>query len=236
MTYNITINEDKTIVCDKDIIVNQFENEIDELVFELPFDDFSYIVVFKTPLNTKLELPIIDNKIVIGSDITSLPGTWSLIIVGQKDEIVFVSNPLALKSCRNHLNLQTIQEIDSNIETLYLELQEKMKVLDTLDLDNLDTDLEEIKTITNNIIKISSQILSVTQQINTTTQSTYNNILNVGNAVGVINSRIGDNDTKKDGTLFNYTYWALTRIEEDKAIDTQNSNKLDEILSILKNM
>ena len=111
-----------------------------------------------------------------------------------------------------------------------------MKVLDTLDLDNLDTDLEEIKTITNNIIKISSQILSVTQQINTTTQSTYNNILNVGNAVGVINSRIGDNDTKKDGTLFNYTYWALTRIEEDKAIDTQNSNKLDEILSILKNM
>ena len=236
MTYNITINEDKTIVCDKDIIVNQFENEIDELVFELPFDDFSYIAVFKTPLNTKLELPIVDNKIVIGSDITSLPGVWSLIIVGQKDEVVFVSNTLALKSCRNHLSLQTMQEIDSNIEALYLELQEKMKTLDTLDLDNLDTDLEEIKTITNNIISISSQILSVTQQINTTTQTTYNSLNNVGNAVGNLHTKIGDNDTKSDGTLFNYCYWSLTRIEEDKAIDTQNSNKLDEILSILKNM
>lgn len=236
MIYNITINEDKTVIVDRDIIVNQFENEIDELFFELPFDDFSYVGVFKTPLNTKLELPIIDNKIVIGSDITSLPGTWSLIIVGQKDEVVFVSNPLAIKSCRNHLNLQTMQEMDANVEVLYLELLEKMKTLDTLDLDNLDTDLEEIKTITNNIISISSQILDTVNYNKTILDNLNNKVESNLNAMGTLNNKIGDNDTKKDGTLFNYTYWALTRIEEDKAIDTQNSNKLDEILSILKNM
>lgn len=236
MIYNITINEDKTVIVDRDIIVNQFENEIDELFFELPFDDFSYVGVFKTPMNTKLELPIIDNKIVIGSDITSLPGTWSLIVVGSKDDIVFVSNPLALKSCRNHLSLQTMQEMDSNIEVLYLELQEKMKTLDTLDLDNLDTDLEEIKTNINSIISISSQILGVVQYNKTTIDSINTKVHDNLVTIGTLNNKIGDNDTKKDGTLFNYCYWSLTRIEEDKNIDTQNSNKLDEILSILKNM
>jgi hypothetical protein len=150
MIYNITINEDKTVEIDKEIVVNQYENEIDELVFKLPFLDFGYVGVFKSPLNTKLELPIVDNKITIGSEITSYPGTWSLIIVGKKDETIFISNFIELKSCRNHLSLKNTQEIDKNIELLYLELQETLNKLENVDLDdvsNLGDSLEEIKEL-----------------------------------------------------------------------------------------
>ena len=198
------------------------------LTFIVPseLDDFSSVCVLETPSKKKKTLPISNNILIISNEVSFAAGNWNLIFYGVKDESVFVSNKLSFKVEKNYLDKEESEEMDANVEILYLELLEKMKTLDNLDLDNLDTDLEEIKTITNNIISISSQILGVVQQINTTTQSTYNNVLNVGNAVGVINSRIGDNDTKKDGTLFNYTYWALTRIEEDKAIDTQNSNNV----------
>ena len=95
-----------------------------------------------------------------------------------------------------------------------------MKTLDTLDLDNLDTDLEEIKTITNNIIKISSQILDVVQYNKTTINSINTKVHDNLVTTGTLNNKIGDNDTKKDGTLFNYSYWGLVRAEEAK-VNTQ---------------
>lgn len=73
MIFNIKVNEDKTVEY-SEIIVNQYENEIDQLEFVLPFADFSYVGVFKSPNNKKLEIPVIDNKIIIDKNITSIAG------------------------------------------------------------------------------------------------------------------------------------------------------------------
>lgn len=239
--YNITINNDKEIFCDEDIHINFLENEVTTLTFIVPseLDNFSSVCVLETPSKKKKTLPINNNTLIISNEVSFAPGNWNLIFYSVKDESVFISNKLSFKVEKNYLDKEESEEMDENIEILYLELLEKMKTLDTLDLDNLEnmnTDIQTIKTTTNNIIKISSQILDTVNYNKTMLDNLNNKVESNLNAIGTLNNKIGDNDTKADGTLFNYTYWALTRIEEDKAIDTQNSNKLDEILSILKNM
>lgn len=223
MIYNITINEDKTVEIDKEIVVNQYENEIDELVFKLPFSDFGYVGVFKSPLNTKLELPIVDNKITIGSEITSYPGTWSLIIVGKKDETIFISNFIELKSCRNHLSLKNTQEIDKNIELLYLELQETLNKLENVDLDNvasLGDDLEEIKQnikgLSDYLELHAKQLEDNSGQIMRNIDVTKQQVSALQTQVSNLGGTIGNKDTKPDGTMSNWTYWGLVRAEEAK--------------------
>lgn len=150
MIFNIKVNEDKTVEY-SEIIVNQFENEIDQLEFVLPFLDFSYVGVFKSPNNKKLEIPVIDNKIIIDKNITSIAGQWSLIIVGIKDETKFISNQILLKSCRNYLALESMQETDANIKLLYAEIQETLNKLN-------DTGIEEISSIVSELEAINQKL------------------------------------------------------------------------------
>lgn len=150
MIFNIKVNEDKTVEY-SEIIVNQYENEIDQLEFVLPFADFSYVGVFKSPNNKKLEIPVIDSKIIIDKNITSIAGQWSLIIVGIKDETKFISNQILLKSCRNYLALESMQEIDANIELLYSEIQETLNKLN-------DTGIEEISSLVNELETINEKL------------------------------------------------------------------------------
>lgn len=146
MIFNIKVNEDKTVEY-SEIIVNQYENEIDQLEFVLPFADFSYVGVFKSPNNKKLEIPVIDNKIIIDKNITSIAGQWSLIIVGIKDETKFISNQILLKSCRNYLALDSMQETDANISLLYSEIQETLQKLNDTGIDEISSLVSELKAI-----------------------------------------------------------------------------------------
>ena len=233
MIYNITIQENKTIQSDNDILLNQFENEIDELHFTFPFEDFGWVGVFKSPSNSKLEIPIIDNKIIIDKTISSQSGIWELILVGKKDEIVFISNIIQIKSNRNHLNLKTIQEQDINIKNLYLEIQDTLKKLNTTgisEISDLLTEINEIKekvdntevlnklnttqnmlqsliTMTNGMI---SQVLNGTNRLpdmNTTLTENNNNIKD-------LQKKIGNDTDKNDGTLFHHAYWSMIRSEQ----------------------
>lgn len=146
MIFNIEIDKNKKVLQDE-IVVNQYENEIDELHFKLPFEDFSYVAVFKSPNDKKLEFPIVKNKIVIDKSITSIPGQWNLIVVGQKDETVFVSNTIELRSCRNFLNMKNMQETDANIELLYAEIQETLNKLNDTGIEEISSLVDELKTI-----------------------------------------------------------------------------------------
>lgn len=146
MIFNIEIDKNKKVLQDE-IVVNQYENEIDELHFKLPFEDFSYVAVFKSPNDKKLEFPIVKNKIVIDKSITSIPGQWNLIVVGQKDETVFVSNTIELRSCRNYLNMKNMQETDANIELLYAEIQETLQKLNNTGIEEISSLVDELKTI-----------------------------------------------------------------------------------------
>lgn len=146
MIFNITVNENKNVVYEK-IIVSQYENEIDQFEFTLPFDDFSWVGVFKSPKMKKLELPIIDNKIVIGNSITSIAGDWTLIVVGKKDDIVFVSYEVPFIVDKNYLNMKSMQETDENISLLYAEMQETLNKLNDTGLNEISALVEELKTI-----------------------------------------------------------------------------------------
>lgn len=146
MIFNIKVNEDKTVE-HSEIIVNQFENEIDQLEFVLPFSDFSYVSVLKSPSNKKLEIPIVNNKLIIDKSITSTPGEWKMIVVGTKDSKCFVSNQILLKSCRNFLALSSVQEIDKNIELLYAELEETLRILKDKGLEEISSLVEMSETL-----------------------------------------------------------------------------------------
>lgn len=146
MIFNIEIDKNKKVLQDE-IVVNQYENEIDELHFKLPFSDFSYVAVFKSPKDEKLELPIIDNIILIDKRITSIAGNWKLIITGTKDETVFVSNTIELRSAGNYLNYPTMQETDANIELLYTEIQETLQKLNDTGIEEISSLVDELKAI-----------------------------------------------------------------------------------------
>lgn len=146
MIFNIEVDKNKKVLQDE-IVVNQYENEIDELHFKLPFDDFEYLGVFKSPKDEKLELPVNDNVIVIDKNITSIAGNWSLIVTGKKDETIFVSNTIELRSCKNYLNYPTMQKVDANIEFLYSEIQETLHKLNETGIEEISSLLEELKTI-----------------------------------------------------------------------------------------
>lgn len=168
MIFNIKVNENKTVEYEN-IEVNQFENEIDVLEFVLPFEDFSYVGVFKSPSNKKLEIPVIENKIVIDKNITSIPGQWSLIIVGTNEETVFVSNPILLKSCRNYLALENMQELDKNIDLLYSEIQETLNKLNNTGINEISSLVDELKTINEKLddTQLSNAVSNVANKADT---------------------------------------------------------------------
>lgn len=168
MIFNIEIDKNKKVLQDE-IVVNQFENEIDELHFKLPFEDFSYVAVFKSPNDKKLELPIVENKIIIDKNITAIPGQWSLIVVGQKDETVFVSNTIELRSCRNFLNMKNMQETDANIELLYAEIQETLNKLNDTGIEEISSLVKELEAINQKLdnTQLSDAVSDVQNKANT---------------------------------------------------------------------
>lgn len=144
MTFNIKVNSDKTVVYDE-IICNQFENEIDELVFDLPFDDYSYVCKFRGQ-GSIIEFPLVD-KLFITNSISNKSGKWELIVIGKKDDKVFVSNTINFVVGRNFANLLTTEDMDENIKTLYLQLEDILKKLDDTKIEEIDSVVEELKKI-----------------------------------------------------------------------------------------
>lgn len=168
MIFNIEIDKNKKVLQDE-IVVNQYENEIDELHFKLPFSDFSYVAVFKSPKDEKLELPIVDNIIIIDKRITSIAGTWKLIVTGTKDETLFVSNTIELRSAGNYLNYPTMQETDANIELLYSEIQETLNKLNDTGIEEISSLVKELELINEKLddTQLSNAVSDVQNKANT---------------------------------------------------------------------
>lgn len=152
MNFDIKISEDNCMY--PKIIVNQFENEIDQFEFTFPFPDFAYVAVLKSPKMKKLELPIIDNKLIISNKITSIAGEWSLIIAGTKEDALFVSDEIKFLCDKNFLNMKTTQEVDENIELLYSEIEETLQKLDDTGLDDISSVVQELEEINKKIDEI----------------------------------------------------------------------------------
>ena len=98
-TYNITVTENKEIFCDEDIIINQSENGVSLFSFDIPqnYINNGNVIVLETPKKEKKTYPIINNRVIVDSFISSYNGTWSLLFYSLKDDNVFVSNILKFK-------------------------------------------------------------------------------------------------------------------------------------------
>ncbi len=132
---------------DNIIVGNQWENLDEEIQFTFPENFtklYKYVVARTYKKDTKecitRVLPLTKNKLVIGSSITSIPGTWYLYTLckssevnldtktidlrAQEGEHISISDAITATVNANNINAEAIEniEIDPNIKIIYDEL------------------------------------------------------------------------------------------------------------------
>lgn len=132
---------------DNIIVGNQWENLDEEIQFTFPENFtklYKYVVARTYKKDTKecitRVLPLTKNKLVIGSSITSIPGTWYLYTLcksskvnldtktidlrAQEGEHISISDAITATVNANNINAEAIDniEIDPNIKIIYDEL------------------------------------------------------------------------------------------------------------------
>lgn len=132
---------------DNIVVGNQWENLDEEIQFTFPENFaklYKYVVARTYKKDTKecitRVLPLTKNKLVIGSSITSIPGTWYLYTLckssevnletktidlrAQEGEHISISDAITATVNANNINAEAIEsiEIDPNIKIVYDEL------------------------------------------------------------------------------------------------------------------
>lgn len=132
---------------DNIVVGNQWENLDEEIQFTFPENFtklYKYVIARTYKKDTKecitRVLPLTKNKLVIGSSITSIPGTWYLYTLckssevnldtktidlrAQEGEHISISDAITATVNANNINAEAIEniEIDPNIKIVYDEL------------------------------------------------------------------------------------------------------------------
>ena len=203
------------------------EEEIDETQTIMISDTLTFNVI-DSLVSGELELPPTSaNLDLLGEQLANIYNTLSLVI----EEYPQVEN--------------------------YLELQEELLKIEDMILNiKVEVDTSDIK-VNVDMSETNAKIDNVSKQVANIPTTTYTNDLSMINSkvdginnmvqngvisnVNTINDKLGNNDTKADGTLFNYSYWGLVRAEEAKLLSQQilsqlsNANTLaDDILTLLE--
>jgi hypothetical protein len=137
--------------------------------------------------------------------------------------------------------LNAIDEVKEDIANINVDLSPISSKLDDLsdnvaniptndysaNLEQIQSDTTQIKGRVSSVQSmIESVLISNTNAIKSNTEYTQE-------SVETIKNRIGNDDTKADGTLFNYSYWGLVRAEEAKSAAQVNTTILQTISSQL---
>ncbi len=239
----------------EDIVV---ESEIDETQIVM-ISDVLKIKVIDSLASGELVLPPTSaNLDLLGEQLATIYNTLS-VVIKEYDE---VENYIELQE-----ELKVIEEMIANIKVdvgeVTIDNTEVLNAIDEVkeDIANINVDLspvssklddlsEQVENIPTN--DYTNDIAQIKGQVNTINTLVQSNLISNTNAiksnteltsekVTSIDNKIGDNDTKADGTLFNYTYWGLTRTEEVKSLSQQILSQLsdanalaDDILTLLE--
>ena len=145
--------------------------------------------------------------------------------------------------------LNAIDEVKEDIANIDIDLSPISSKLDDLsdNVANIPTNdySEDLGQIQSDVTNIKGRVSTIDSMLNFGVISPINSIKDTGERThtntNTILARMGDNDTKGDGTLFNYTYWGLTRTEEVKSLSQQILSQLsdanalaDDILTLLE--
>lgn len=247
MLYNISIYEDKSIKSDKEIHINYKENEIDEIFFSLPsfLNDFVKVCVLYTPTRKKIELPLIDSKILISSSITSQIGDWKLCIVATDGTKIFISDELSFKVNKTYIDSANSEKIDENLELLILELENTLSKLNDTKINEIGSVIEELNKIENKLDNVDvTATVDLSEVLNAISivKNMLNSIISTQNAqfdttcthyadmmenLGYVLKQL--TNVNEAGTIANNTKWALTRSEETKSISQQIYSLLTDV-------
>lgn len=210
---------------------NLIENSANYIKLHFNFDEEwdgfnTKYVIFKNKSNKVKSLIDEDNNCIVPASVIRVPN-FAFSILSENDTQRLTTNIIYIEVGKT-IAIDNVGE-EEELELLYKQLEtmitvENSEIKELKDMiNNLEVDLSDVNTKLDNIIQMTSQLMGTISTIN----NINNNVNNVGNAVGILNNKIGDNDTKADGTLFNYSYWGLVRAEEAKA----NTQAIIELLT-----
>lgn len=246
----------------EDIVV---ESEIDETQIVMISDTLKIKVIDSLASGELVLPPTSANLDLLGEQLATIYNTLS-VVIKEYDE---VENYIELQE-----ELKVIEGMIANIKVdvgeVTIDNTEVLNAIDEVkeDIANIDIDLspissklddlgEQVENIPTN--DYSSDIAQIKGQVNTINMVVQGNLVSNTNTIKAdtnytnekvisIDNKIGDNETKGDGTLFNYSYWGLVRAEEAKSAALSNNTMLqtiftqmsdanaltDEILSLLE--
>ena len=220
----------------EDIVV---ESEIDENQIIMISDVFKIKVVDSLASGELVLPPTSANLDLLGEQLANIYNTLSLVI----EEYDQVEDYIELQE-----ELKVIEDLIKNIKIdvgeVSIDNTEVLKAIDEVkeDIENINVDFSPIET----------QISNVSEQVSNIPTNDYTNTLSMINSkvdginnmvqngvvsnINTLNDKIGNNDTKQDGTLFNYSYWGLVRAEEAKVLSQQILSQLSEVNSIVEDI
>lgn len=230
---NIEININKqiqTITSEKEMLIENSANLIQlHFNFDEEWDGFNTkYVIFKNKSNKVKSLIDENNNCVVPASILRVPN-FSFSLLSENDTQRITTNILYIE-LEKTISLDNVEE-EQELELLYKQLETMITVENSEieELKNMISNLEvdvDLSSIITQLNRIESVIFGIQNQLDSIT-SKSNYITQINENVIKINDKIGDNDTKADGTLFNYSYWGLVRAEEAKA----NTQAIIELLT-----
>lgn len=222
------------------------EEEIDETQTIMISDSLSFNVIDSLASGELVLPPTSSNLDLLGEQLATIYNTLSVVI----EEYPEVENYIELQE-----ELKVIEDMIANIKVdvgeVTIDNTEVLNAIDEVkeDIANIDIDLSPISSklddLDDKVTNIptndySSDIAQIKGQVNTINMVVQGNLVSNTNTIKAdtnytnekvisIDNKIGDNETKGDGTLFNYSYWGLVRAEEAKSAAMSNNTMLQTI-------
>lgn len=229
----IEINVNKQIqeiVTDTNEIIENSANYIQlHFNFDSEWDGFNTkYVIFKNKTNKVKSLIDEDNNCIVPASVIRVPN-FLFSILSENDtqrlttNIIYVEvgKTIAIDNVEEEEELELLyKQLETMITVENSEIEELKNMINDLEV---EVDLTDVNSKLDYVIQMTSQLMGTISTIN----NINSNINTIGNVVSTINDKLGDNDTKADGTLFNYSYWGLVRAEEAKA----NTQAIIELLT-----
>lgn len=238
------------------------EDEIDDTQTIMISDTLTFSVVDSLASNDLVIPPTSSNLDLLGEQLANIYNTLSVVIEEYPQVQDYIELQEELKKIEymiEHIKIDTsglvvevdqtqvlnaIADVKNDVANINVDLSPISTKLDNLDakVTNIPTsdyssNLEQIQsdvTKSNNMLQsqmnmIQSGIMTTLSNINNTTSETYT-------LEGNISSRIGTNEAKEDGTLFNYGYWGLVRTEETKSLAQEILTQLSDANTLADNI
>ena len=217
------------------------EEEIDETQTIMISDSFSFNVVDSLASGELILPPTSSNLDLLGQELANIYNTFYTLIQDypEIEEYIEVQEQLEIMTQEMKKTQDMIANIKVEVGEVTVDNTEVLKAIEEVkeDVANIDIELSPISSKLDDLSEqvgniptsdYTNDMAQIKGQVNTINTIVQNNLVSNTNAIKAdtnytnekvisIDNKIGDNETKADGTLFNYTYWALVRAEEAKS-------------------